>query len=90
MLYSVYAVFGVISSVRNGEMESDDLTSYSEGMVALRTRKRGMRADGEHHQKRQGLGEFRIQVNSPSPEQHIQGPIRLVITAILCLPLPIR
>jgi hypothetical protein len=40
MLYSVYAVLGVNSRSSRGEIESDDLTSYFQVMVELRTRKR--------------------------------------------------
>jgi len=40
MLYLVYAVLGVNSRSWRGEIESDDLTSYFQVMVELRTRKR--------------------------------------------------
>jgi len=36
------------------------------------------------------LGEFRVSVNSPSPMQHIQVPIRCVITPTQSLSNPIR
>jgi hypothetical protein len=49
MLYSVYAVLGVNSSSWQGEIDQDDLTSYSYLMVELRTRKREIRGDGRNH-----------------------------------------
>jgi len=55
MLYSLYAVFGIISWLKLGEMKSDDLTSCSDGIIVLRTRKREMRADGGNHREKQGL-----------------------------------
>jgi len=48
MLYSVYTVLGVNSGSWHGEIESDDLTSYFQVMVELRTRKGEMGNEDEN------------------------------------------
>jgi len=55
MQYSVYAVLGVNSWSWHQEIDSDDLTSCSQVMVELKTRKREMRGDGANHHEELGL-----------------------------------
>jgi len=55
MQYLVYAVLGVNSSSGHEDIERDDLTSCSQVMVELRTRKREMRGAGGNHHEKLGL-----------------------------------
>jgi len=55
MQYAVYAVLGVNSWSWHGEIDTDDLTSCSQVMVELRTRKREMRRYGGNHHEKLGL-----------------------------------
>jgi len=50
--YSVYAVLGIDSWSWHGEIERDDLTSCSQVMVELRTRKKTMNGEGGNHQEK--------------------------------------
>jgi len=98
MLYSVYAVLGVYCSqcmlysvlTLNHGIERYDLTSGSQVMAELMTRKREMRGDGANHPEKLGLTEFHVQVNLPSPIWQVQVPIWWEITLIQGLPNPIR
>jgi len=81
------AVLCVNSWLRHGEIERDDLTSCSEVMVELSTRK--WEIEGNHHEKL-GLREFRVRVDWPSPIRQVRVPIRRELSPIRGLPNPIR
>jgi len=90
MQYSVYAVRGVNSWSWHGDIESDDSTSFSQVMVALRTRKREMIGMGEIIMRNWVLREFCVRVNLPSPKRQVRVPIHRVITPTRGVPNQIR
>jgi len=80
MPYQVYAIPGVNSWWRHGEIEKDYLAFCSQLMIEMQTRMREMGGEEGNDLEKLGVWDFRGQVNWPFQIWHILLPIQWVIS----------